>query len=36
MSKFLRNCIIVQLYYFIVLNIKIFALLIKNEKEAHR
>ncbi len=34
-QRFAMNCIIIQLFYFIVLNFKIFALLRKNEKEAH-
>ncbi len=36
LQKFAMNCVIVQLFHFVVLNFKIFALLLKNEKEAHR
>ena len=34
-QRFSMNCVVVQLFYFLILNLKIFSLLQKNEKEAH-
>ena len=35
-QRFAMNCVIIQFFHFIMLNFKIFALLLKNEREAHR
>ena len=34
-QRFAMNCVIIQFFHFLILNLKIFSLLRKNEKEAH-